>query len=130
MNKQKVEKVFARVCKKYGLESGRFTKADFYRICEEENILLANTDEIKQRKLISRGFYAEFLKNNNLYQLIYLKCFFQKYFNRLVAYHELGHYFMKHIAGNFEANHRTDSIKEAEADYFAELATGLKRRTR
>ena len=41
---QKVERTFQNVCEKYDTENRAFTKEDFYRICESENITAKEMD--------------------------------------------------------------------------------------
>jgi Zn-dependent peptidase ImmA (M78 family) len=132
---QAVERTFRAVCKKHGIKSRSLTKNDFYRICEAEDIGLLNADfdaktETKSAEQLSktvlRGMLLTDRKDGKSY--VYLKCFFQKKFDRFVAAHELGHYFLKHnLNPAFDgAPAQTRDRLEDEADYFAFLATGLK----
>jgi Zn-dependent peptidase ImmA (M78 family) len=124
---KKVEKIFARVCKKYGIKNRQFTKAEFYRICEGEHIFLLNTEDFRplhENYKKAGGFYVKYRNEH----FIYIRSFFEKNFSRFTAFHELGHYLCGHLEGFQKNALLKDSKKEAEADYFAFLATGLKRR--
>lgn len=133
-----VEKVFKKVCRKYGTEKGQFTKADFYRICAGENIDLTHPEyDLRNNTTVtadlaqsigSRGFYLTIESDNEAY--IFLASFFQKRFNRQTAFHELGHHFLRHEGNlwNYDDKRAELEQQETEADYFAYLATGLNRK--
>lgn len=130
-NKRKVEKIFAEVCEKYNIKNRQFTKADFYRICEGENIVLWDMEEARPCKDVGGG--GAYLRYRDMTAII-LRSFFQKWFDRFTAYHELGHHFCGHIdwinlyATDEEVKAIRNKKSEAEADYFSFLATGLQRR--
>lgn len=128
---KRVEKIFHAVCKKYDIHNRQFTKEDFFRICEGENIALGKNEVFRPfseraRRLL--GVYVRVRGSEDAY--IYLKCIFGKRFDRHTAFHELGHHFCAHLVGlkSEEGGIIQVTKKEAEADHFAFLATGLKRR--
>lgn len=128
---KKVERIFRAVCEKYDIHGRQFTKEDFYRICEGEGIELLNKPEDREFKVRLRKLYGLYIRFRSTGEkFIYLKSFFGKNFKRHVAFHELGHHFCGHLAGlKSEGNEMVRSGElEREADHFAYLATGLKRR--
>lgn len=98
---------------------GKFTKADFFRICKAENIRLM-MDEFLYRKI--RSTKGMFVRNGNRCG-IYLRSFHHTRFDLNTAFHELGHYFCGHTSIRLKTN-PSDSVDrfEQEADLFAELA--------
>lgn len=125
--KKLVEKTLAKVRMKYNIHGRAFTKEDFYGICRGEEILLFNSLEFQPnvKKIQDVAGFCIFSPKHNCHG-IYLKCFFQRRFNLLVALHELGHYFLRHCVtgatAKFKSREQKDKKYEPEADYFAELA--------
>lgn len=125
--KTKVEKCIADVREKYNIR-GNFTQADFYRICEAENIELLNGETGRNFYAVKQfyGFLLSFDEQNR--NLIYLRSFFNRNrrINMFVAAHELGHYFLNHLGVSAKASNLfelSSAQNEREANYFARLAT-------
>lgn len=126
--KKLVEKTLRQVREKYRIQ-GRFTKADFFRICEGEEILLVQSiDSLKtlfdDLKFI-KGFCAYLPRTKQSF--IYLRSVFLKRFDLFTAMHELGHYFLKHNLiqkDRVSMSHKkyVNSKHEREANYFSEMA--------
>lgn len=126
-SKEKVKQAINYVREKYQIR-GKFTAADFYRICEAENIRLLNCE--KSRALPQpKNIYGAIFTFHTGEPFIYLRSFFNR--NRRIcmktAMHELGHYFLKH-SGFIAAKMIIDGKirgeqNEREAEYFAYLAT-------
>lgn len=113
----RVKIIMQTVREKYGI-TGKFTDADFYRICEGEGIILLNSDEARALKLETQGLYFPHPSGE---RFIYLRSFFSKKLNLQVATHELGHHFLGHAELNFKAK-TARTLLEREANYFALLA--------
>ncbi len=125
-SKSRVERRVLEVRAKYGVIDRPFNKADFFRICEAENISLIHPDrmpEIRVPFVVPQilGFMFHYDGSS----AIYLKCFWFKRFRLDVAFHELGHYFLDHkgmtLSKAFQES-RNGPV-ESEADLFASLAT-------
>ena len=118
----KVKRAVAAVRRRYDIR-GAFTKADFYRICEAENIRLIKSDIFYRRIKQIKGFILTVSGR----KMIYLRSFHQSRFDIKTACHELGHYFLRHGGINFKQMREDDVFAdeqiEKEADWFAELAT-------
>lgn len=119
--RHKVKRILARVRNQYNIKEA-FTESDFYRICEAENIFLCNAERLrviaKQTPEV-KGLRFATIKGD---AFIYLKSFFEGDFDIFSAMHELGHHFCGHKGLTNLMTYSTDSPKELEADYFAELA--------
>lgn len=130
---RQVQKTLARVREKYGVHGRAFTKKDFFRICKGEGIELIDPSILERATPAERanfrmptmkglgGFYA--VKGG--VRMIYLRCFWLKRFNRFVAFHELGHHFLRHQGSQILQAFRSDvksDRKERDANAFAALA--------
>lgn len=122
--KHTVTRVLNDVRKKYNIH-GKFSKSDFYRICEAENIKLLNDEDANSLHSVKK-LYGMLFTFSTGERLVYLRSFFNR--NRRLcmksAMHELGHYFLRHkgftakmIAGGVLGN----SQDEKEANLFARL---------
>ena len=119
---QKVERTFQKVCEKYDIENRAFTKEDFYRICESENITAKEMDS-------PTSFYLRV--KSKLFIVVEEKLEREKKIFAMM--HELGHHFLEHRGRKMQNAFYFDSRdkeNEAEADGFALLATGLKQEAR
>lgn len=151
---ERVERAIRQLRRKYNIDNRLFTKADFYRICEGEDIYLLTPETYAYRegkvkilpdfKALS-GLYFTFPGLNA--SCIYLRCFWLKRFDIFTAYHELGHHlipsrplksdirFALRESGDVvsirpKGDHHEaykNSAGEIAADLFAELCTGRKR---
>lgn len=120
--RRKVKQALRAVREKYNVK-GAFTESDFYRICERENIFLCNSERLRvisERMPEVKGIRFATTGGE---VFIYLKSFFEGEFDLFAAFHELGHHFCGHKGLTNLMTYSTDSPKEKEADYFAELAT-------
>lgn len=139
-NIRKVEKVLANVRKKYDIQNRFLNELDFYRICETEEIMLITPKEVKaQNADFSRAveglrkikkFTGFIVRGHNDLRFIYLRSLFNRKVDIFVAAHELGHYFLAHTGTSLFSKNKSlaELRQEAEADLFAELATGKQRK--
>lgn len=130
--KKRVSNIVKTVRQKFGIDSF-LTIEDFERICQAEEILHLEyetlTKDMPERLIhfltkISPGFFK--YKSNDYGKAVFIG----KDRHIFIAAHELGHYFLGHIAPNYfnlNAASQAHQIKELEADYFAELMTGSNR---
>jgi Zn-dependent peptidase ImmA (M78 family) len=132
---KKIRAIVARVRRKHNITTEHFTEADFYRICEAENIRIVSPDIYSDRlaelaaPLAADGLKG-FLLNIGGRRLLFLASLFDGEFDAFTAYHEIGHFYLH--KGRALAMIKLDDYDpqdetEREADMFAELATGIKR---
>ena len=130
----KVEKVLSEVRIKYGVLERAFTSADFYRICEGENIFLMGRNLNLPKRLVKdiRRIQGCYVRNKEGEKFIFLESFWARKIDLFVAFHELGHHFIGHSVPAYKASAKQivvrNKVHEAEADAFAELASGGLRR--
>jgi hypothetical protein len=124
--KQTVARVLNGVRKKYSVR-GKFSKGDFYRICESENIQLLDGEDANSLRRVKK-LYGMLFTFSTGERLVYLRSFFNR--NRRLcmksAMHELGHYFLRHkgfTAAMISGGVLSNSQAEKEANLFARLAT-------
>jgi hypothetical protein len=122
--RHKVKRTLEAVRRKYNI-TGRFTDADFYRICRAENIWLMNGEGCRNL-LEFKKLYGVCARDKSGQYVIYLRSFFSR--NRklcmFTAGHELGHFFLGHVDTNLKASlgWTPNEQFEREADYFARFA--------
>jgi len=121
-NRRKIKRILSKVRARYNVIDRPFNESDFYHICETENIFLCNGERLRviaKQMPDVKGIRFATTKGD---VLIYLKSFFEGNFDIFTAMHELGHHFCGHKGLTNLMTYSTDSPKEIEADYFAELA--------
>ena len=122
--RHKVRQTLEAVRRKYNI-TGRFTDADFYRICRAERIYLMNTEVARPMSEI-KGILGACVRDRDGNNYIYLRSFFscRPKLCMFTAGHELGHFFLRHNETNMRADKWfvPNEQFEREADYFARLA--------
>lgn len=115
-----IDAIFDEVRSRYAISDRSFTVADFYRICDAENIGVHRIDAPAKINFLftmpgSDRRAIVLSKRRRGKRLLY------------AMFHELGHYFAGHEGQHPSAafGGHSDRLHESEADRFAKLATGF-----
>lgn len=114
IRKLEINELVSNLKKRFDLHGKDIIKSDFERICQTENI------KVFYKDFNCKGYYSKYedIKLISIDSKLNESCFLA------VAFHELGHHFLKHKLFSFDNldKEKAEVLKlDNEADYFADL---------